>query len=129
MVCDVDGFKQINDRFGHLAGNKVLQCFAQGLRSACREYDYVARLGGDEFVVIAPGLEADAAEEKGERLNDLVRQAGLKVCGEDILTLSVGTAFCCEGGEDSEQLLADADRRMYSTKQSRYENSRAAANT
>src|SRR6266700_4149683 len=49
MVCDMDGFKQINDRFGHLAGNRVLRLFAQALKESCREYDYVARMGGDEF--------------------------------------------------------------------------------
>ena len=56
MVCDMDGFKQINDRFGHLEGNRVLKLFAHALKETCREYDYVARMGGDEFVLIAPGL-------------------------------------------------------------------------
>ncbi len=55
MVSDMDGFKQINDRFGHLEGNRVLRLFAQALKDSSREYDYVARMGGDEFVVIATG--------------------------------------------------------------------------
>src|SRR5438552_6266132 len=64
MVSDMDGFKQINDRFGHLEGNRVLRLFAQSLKDTCREYDYVARMGGDEFVVIAPGLTPEASARK-----------------------------------------------------------------
>ena len=64
LVCDLDGFKQVNDRFGHLVGNRVLRRWARAMNESCREYDYVARMGGDEFVVIAPGLPADAAEKR-----------------------------------------------------------------
>ena len=117
MVSDMDGFKQINDRFGHLEGNRVLRLFAQALKDSCREYDYVARMGGDEFVVIAPGLAADAAGKKAEQMRALARQAGNEVCGEDILSLSVGRALYPEDGKDAEQLLAEADRRMYLEKQ------------
>ncbi|HVI07970.1 MAG TPA: diguanylate cyclase [Candidatus Binatia bacterium] len=117
MVCDMDGFKKINDRFGHLEGNRVLRLFAQALKDSCREYDYVARMGGDEFVVIAPGLAADAAVKKIEQLRPLARQAGFEVCGEEILSLSVGMAVAPQDGNDAEQLLAHADRRMYVEKQ------------
>ena len=67
MVSDMDGFKQINDRFGHLEGNRVLRLFAQALKETCREYDYVARMGGDEFVVVAPGLTAGRCRRKRRR--------------------------------------------------------------
>lgn len=117
MVCDMNGFKKINDRFGHLEGNRVLRLFAQALKDSCREYDYVARMGGDEFVVIAPGLPADAAAKKAEQLRPLAQQAGFDVCGEDILSLSVGLAVSPEDGNDAEQLLTQADRRMYLEKQ------------
>ena len=117
MVCDMDGFKQINDRFGHLEGNRVLRLFAQALKETCREYDYVARMGGDEFVVVAPGLTAEAAAKKAESLRELARQAGHEVCNEDILSLSVGQALYPEDGKDAEALLAEADRRMYIEKQ------------
>jgi diguanylate cyclase (GGDEF)-like protein/putative nucleotidyltransferase with HDIG domain len=117
MVSDMDGFKQINDRFGHLEGNRVLRLFAQALKDSCREYDYVARMGGDEFVVIAPGLAADAAGKKAEQLRALARQAGSEVCGEDLLSLSVGRAMYPDDGKDAEQLLTEADRRMYLEKQ------------
>jgi diguanylate cyclase (GGDEF)-like protein/putative nucleotidyltransferase with HDIG domain len=117
MVSDLDGFKQINDRFGHLEGNRVLRLFAQALKDSCREYDYVARMGGDEFVVIAPGLTADTAGKKAEQLRALAKHAGSEVCGEEILSLSVGRAVYPTDGKDAEQLLAEADRRMYLEKQ------------
>jgi diguanylate cyclase (GGDEF)-like protein len=117
MVCDMNGFKKINDRFGHLEGNRVLRLFAQALKDSCREYDYVARMGGDEFVVIAPGLAADAAAKKVEQIRPLARQAGFDVCGEDMLSLSVGLAVSPDDGNDAEQLLTEADRRMYLEKQ------------
>jgi diguanylate cyclase (GGDEF)-like protein/putative nucleotidyltransferase with HDIG domain len=119
MVCDLDGFKTINDRFGHLEGNRVLRLFGQALKESCREYDYVARMGGDEFVLVAPGLTLDVATKKAEQLQQLAKQAGLEVCAEDILSLSVGLAIYSEDGNNAEQLLAQADRRMYLEKQRR----------
>lgn len=118
MVSDMDGFKQINDRFGHLEGNRVLRLFAHALKETSREYDYVARMGGDEFVVIAPGLTPEAAARKAEQMRELVHQVGTEVCREDILSLSVGKAVYPEDGLDAEKLLTEADRRMYLQKQS-----------
>ncbi len=118
MVADLDGFKQINDRFGHLEGNRVLRLFAHSLKETSREYDYVARMGGDEFVVIAPGLTAEATARKAEQMRDLAQQAGKDVCNEDILSLSVGRAVFPEDGIDAEKILSEADKRMYLQKQS-----------
>ena len=117
LVCDIDGFKQINDSFGHLEGDKLLREFTTRLKDVCRGYDYVARMGGDEFVITAPGLTADAAKEKAQRLNQAAIESGKHVCGRELITLSVGMAFCPEDGFDVERLLAEADRRMYSMKQ------------
>lgn len=113
MVCDMDGFKQVNDRFGHLEGNRVLRLFAHAVKRTCREYDYVARMGGDEFVMVVPGLTADAASKRANQLKEMAKQAGQEVCGEDILSLSTGHAIYPQDGEDAETLLAEADRRMY----------------
>jgi diguanylate cyclase (GGDEF)-like protein len=113
MVSDMDGFKQINDRFGHLEGNRVLRLFAHSLKETSREYDYVARMGGDEFVVIAPGLTPEAATRKTEQMRELSHHAGQEVCNEDILSLSVGKAVYPEDGLDAEKLLSEADKRMY----------------
>jgi len=121
MVCDLDGFKQINDRYGHLEGDKTLKLFANLLREVCREYDFVARMGGDEFVIIAPNMTPDVVREKAILLNALAQQAGRQVCGQDLLSLSVGASFYPQDGPDVEQLLAEADRKMYAAKQLHYE--------
>jgi diguanylate cyclase (GGDEF)-like protein/putative nucleotidyltransferase with HDIG domain len=121
MVCDLNGFKSINDRYGHIEGNKVLRLFAQALKKTCREYDYVARMGGDEFVIVAPGLTPEAAKAKAEAISGLAVAAGQEICGGDLLSASVGTAFFLQDGTDVEQLLAEADRRMYMVKQRYHE--------
>jgi diguanylate cyclase (GGDEF)-like protein len=118
LVCDLDGFKQVNDRFGHLEGNRVLKLVAAGLRACCREYDYVARMGGDEFVLVLAGMKPADLLDKVRTLERVVIEAGAAVCGERLLNISVGAAFCPEHGTDAEGLLAEADRRMYLTKQS-----------
>jgi diguanylate cyclase (GGDEF)-like protein/putative nucleotidyltransferase with HDIG domain len=117
LVCDLDGFKQVNDRFGHLEGNKLLRTVAQGLLANCREYDYVARMGGDEFVVVLPGHPAGAVEAKVRQLSQIALQAGMLHCGEEMLSMSVGEAVFLQDGSDAEQLLTEADRRMYQSKQ------------
>jgi diguanylate cyclase (GGDEF)-like protein len=116
MVCDLDNFKQINDLYGHLEGDNLLKDFADQLKETCREYDYVARMSGDEFVIVAPGLSLEASSEKASRLNQLAVEAGRKIAGRNLVTLSVGTAFCPQDSFDVERLLAEADRRMYSMK-------------
>ncbi len=127
MVCDLDGFKKINDRFGHIEGNRILRHFAETLQGSCREYDYVARMGGDEFVIVAPGLSASAAEARGICLSELAGNAGREICGVEWLSLSVGCAIYPEDGVDAEKLLAEADRRMYIQKQEHHKALKAFA--
>ena len=124
MVCDLNGFKQINDRYGHLEGDRTLKLFTKLMQEVCRDYDYVARMGGDEFVIIAPNMTSDAAKEKAALLNSLAIRAGRQVCGEALLSLSVGAAFYPRDGNDAEQLLAEADKKMYSCKQLYYDQRR-----
>ncbi len=119
IVCDLDGFKQVNDRFGHLEGNRVLQLIAQGLRAHCREYDYVARMGGDEFVMVLPDLPPEKVEEKARQIAQMVASIG-RECGDDLLGVSVGQACYPADGSNAEDLLAEADRRMYKVKQGRH---------
>lgn len=116
LVSDLDGFKQVNDRFGHLEGNRLLQRVAQRLREHCREYDCLARMGGDEFVLVLPGMAPDAVRQLVPRLKDIVKRAGVEVLKEDVIGFSVGEAYFPLDGDNAEQLLAEADRRMYSCK-------------
>jgi len=129
MVCDLNGFKSVNDRFGHLQGNRVLRTFAQSIAAICREYDYVGRMGGDEFVIIGAGLTAEAAREKAGQLGSLASKAGIQVCGEDFLSVSVGIVSFPEDGDDAEQLLTEADRRMYAAKKAQHERALAGSRT
>jgi diguanylate cyclase (GGDEF)-like protein len=121
IVCDLDGFKKVNDRYGHLAGDKVLKLFADSMREVCRQYDYAARMGGDEFVIVAPNMRPDAISERTHLLSALAQQAGREVCGKDMLSLSLGAAFYPRDGLDTEQLLAEADKKMYAAKQLHYD--------
>jgi diguanylate cyclase (GGDEF)-like protein/putative nucleotidyltransferase with HDIG domain len=121
MVCDLDGFKAINDRYGHLAGDKVLRIFCSLMQEVCRKYDYVARMGGDEFVIVAPNMSPGSVSEKAILLSALAQEAGREVCGRDLLSLSLGAAFYPQDGQDAEQLLAEADRKMYMAKKLHYD--------
>jgi diguanylate cyclase (GGDEF)-like protein len=117
LVCDLDGFKQVNDSFGHLTGNKVLSSVANGLKENCREYDYVARMGGDEFVLLLPHITPDSVDERIGHLVRIAAEAGEAVEGKRLLSMSVGEAFFPMDGDNAEELLATADRRMYKSKQ------------
>ena len=77
VVCDLDGFKQINDRFGHLEGNKVLRLVSEALRSRCREYDYVARMGGDEFVLLLPGSDRRSIQGRIAEIRQIAIGTGM----------------------------------------------------
>ena len=84
-------------------------------------------MGGDEFVVVIPGLDEAASLEKATRLNQFAVEGGYKIAGRNLVSLSVGTAFCPEDGFDVERLLAEADRRMYSMKKLHHSDTRPDA--
>jgi diguanylate cyclase (GGDEF)-like protein len=115
-VCDLDGFKQVNDHLGHLEGNRLLKQVAETLRNQCREYDYVARMGGDEFVLLLPGGEANSIQMRIDELRQISIETAIPA---QSVCMSVGEACYPEDGSDAEELLAAADKRMYSAKQAR----------
>jgi diguanylate cyclase (GGDEF)-like protein/putative nucleotidyltransferase with HDIG domain len=117
LVCDLDGFKQVNDGFGHLTGNKVLSSVADGLKANCREYDYVARMGGDEFVLLLPHITPESVDDRISQMMRIAAEAGEIIPGKRFLSMSVGEAFYPLDGNNAEELLATADRRMYKNKQ------------
>lgn len=116
---DVDGFKEINDRFGHDTGDRVLVALAARLGRAARSTDLVARLGGDEFVVLAPGL-ADPAAVRGwvERLMQAVvttLRSPAAPAGQVPVSASVGVTTARPGARP-ESVLREADAAMYRAK-------------
>ena len=119
VVCDIDGFKVVNERFGHPAGNKVLRAIANGMREQCGPSDFVARMGGDEFVMLIPGSDVDGLEKKINGVRDVIGNCGNATPEPCPLSMSVGVAMFPDDGADAEDLLAEADRRMYKSKRLR----------
>lgn len=117
LYIDIDEFKQVNDRFGHRAGDALLNEIAVRIRLGLRPCDTVARVGGDEFNVILPDIgSAGGAEEAARRLVESVRQP-LRIDGVDFtVTVSVGIAVFPDDGETAPDLQREADAAMYYAK-------------
>jgi diguanylate cyclase len=113
LFCDLDHFKQLNDRWGHAIGDQMLQQVAATLRQRVRRGDFVARYGGDEFVVLLPDTTLAAACVVAEELRERV---GADATSRPI-TISIGAAAAEPGDEDWAELVAAADAAMYLAKQ------------
>lgn len=117
LFLDLDDFKKVNDSLGHETGDKLLIEASERLRSVARSGDTVGRLGGDEFIVLLGGL-ADAADARpvAENLLNRFRDA-FKINGRElILTISLGIAIFPEDGDNTSELLRNADSAMYHSK-------------
>ncbi|MFI9171813.1 diguanylate cyclase CdgB [Streptomyces lincolnensis] len=125
LFCDLDGFKSINDRFGHNAGDAVLIEVARRLSQCVRDGDTVARLGGDEFVILADGLGKADAQDLAVRLRNEIIQP-IRAEGRAVrvgASFGIGWAHC---GMTADEVLKSADERMYVEKRSRPKQHRRA---
>jgi diguanylate cyclase (GGDEF)-like protein len=125
LALDLDGFKAVNDRFGHDAGDELLRDVAAALVDAVRAQDTVVRLGGDEFCVLAPQTDEAAAEHLADRVRDALRGVTAGLSG---LSASIGSAAFPADGTTPEALLGAADgAAMEAKRRSRGRRSRRRA--
>lgn len=119
MMLDLDNFKSVNDRFGHDAGDAVLQEFAKRLQSNVRGVDLVARLGGEEFCVAMPESDGITARKAAERVRVSIEQVPFQLPFDKGLldiTVSVGVAVSLAGDLSVEEALRNADFALYASK-------------
>lgn len=119
MFLDLDGFKSVNDRHGHLAGGRTLAEVGRLIRTTVRETDMVSRYGGDEFTVVLPQTGIEGATIIAERVRAAIESwSFLESMGIDVrLTASIGIACYPDHGQSREELIGQADRAMYRVKE------------
>lgn len=115
IMSDLDHFKQINDAWGHVVGDKALVQFSTALQKQCRPVDLVARFGGEEFIVLLPGHPLETATQIAERLRISARTATPEDLGDRRLTASFGVVQAIPG-ETASQLLKRVDTALYRAK-------------
>lgn len=117
IMVDLDDFKDVNDRYGHEAGDQLLVALADRLRTCVRSSDVVARLGGDEFAILLNGAQAPGyAAHVAERVIEALRRPFALRHGEVVIGASAGVAWATSGQDDAEELLRHADLAMYTAK-------------
>lgn len=119
IMLDLDHFKNINDRFGHSAGDQVLKALADIMRQTSRESDLICRYGGEEFIAIIPNMTASQAFERAEIWRKQLEQNTVNYGGNEIkITLSAGIAIYPGHGKNGEELILCADEMLYQSKHS-----------
>jgi diguanylate cyclase (GGDEF)-like protein len=118
LMLDLDHFKNVNDTYGHLAGDVVLREVARRMSQAVRSYDLVARYGGEEFLIVIPNCDSNQLQECAERIRSsiagepVIHSSGLSI------TVSIGAAVAAPGMATDVEILAAADAAMYQAKNS-----------
>lgn len=118
LLLDLDYFKRLNDRHGHVFGDSVLQTLARILRLQARDIDLVARYGGEEFVFLLPATDGSGARLVAERVRQAVAEADFSLPGGERVpvTVSIGIATFPENADSAEALVARADHALYTAK-------------
>jgi diguanylate cyclase (GGDEF)-like protein len=117
LMLDIDGFKNVNDTYGHETGDAVLQCIANTLQENCREVDVAGRLGGEEFGILLPNTKAADAATLAERLRQAIESQACSAQGIQMsVTASIGVAAYSEEALNLDALLRRADTAMYQAK-------------
>ncbi len=117
VMIDLDGFKALNDRFGHGAGDELLREAAAALKHTVRAQDTAARIGGDEFCILAPETDQDGSTPLEARIR---RAVGSVTSGIQALSASAGTAIFPADGTSADVLMAAADERLLADKRGRH---------
>jgi len=119
VLADIDHFKQINDRYGHLAGDEALRVFAQRVRDATRPYDHIGRYGGEEFLIILGQTPGDVALQRLATLHETISNASVQFDGKVIaMNCSMGAAIYAPhmGSVTAEEIISVADKALYIAK-------------
>jgi diguanylate cyclase (GGDEF)-like protein len=117
IMADLDHFKDVNDSFGHIAGDAVLREAARRMRSSLRIYDVLGRYGGEEFLILCPGCDASSAVRLADRIRRLIADQPIDTSeGVVDVTISLGTSTTIAGRADAQGLVRAADAAMYRAK-------------
>ena len=114
IMCDIDHFKQINDKFGHAAGDFALKVFSDKVTENIRDVDIFARWGGEEFMILMPNSNIDNACSVAEKLRDTIEHTDIKAV--NCITASFGVAHC-NNSDTSESIVERVDAALYKAKQ------------
>ena len=117
MMLDLDHFKQVNDKYGHMTGDQALREFARRCKNGIRETDLIGRYGGEELIILLPEIDFETAKQVAERLRKSIADSPMMVLNHKVeATVSIGIAHLDENTTDLETLVARADQALYIAK-------------
>ena len=118
LMLDLDGFKAVNDNYGHKVGDRLLTALGSVIRTELRDYDFLARYAGDEFVALIPDTDKVGVKELCKRIQTAVTEFGIEMVNGDIakVGVSIGASAYPDSGESFDHLIISADKAMYAEK-------------